>query len=344
MPRELVAVAPRQPVIREYEEPKLQPRQVRVRSEFSAPKHGTELAAYRGISPFSAGRYDRDLCLFLPEESRRERFPMPLGNMTVGVVTEVGISVGKFKAGDRVFGHLPIRETHSVDAERLHPAPEGMSPEAIVCWDPAEFALGAVRDANVRLGERVAVFGLGAIGLMAVQMARLSGATTVIAVEPIERRRTLAFELGADHALDPTTCDVAVEIKYLTGKKGVDVAIEASGNYGALHQAIRCVHFAGLVVPLAFYTGEARGLRLGEEWHMNRITMRSSRSISDPSRDHPMWDQDRIKWTAFDLLRGGKVSAQGVVSPIVPFEESAEAYRRIDEAPHESVKLGVRYG
>lgn len=344
MPRELVAVAPRQPVIRDYDEPKLQPKQVRVKSEFSAPKHGTELAMYRGTSPFSAGRYDPELCLFLPEDRKKERFPMPLGNMTVGAVTEVGISVGNFKVGDRVFGHLPIRETHSVDAERLHPAPEGMSPEAIVCWDPAEFALGAVRDANVRLGERVAVFGLGAIGLMAVQMARLSGASTVIAVEPIERRRTLAFDLGADHALDPTTCDVAVEIKYLTGKKGVDVAIEASGNYGALHQAIRCVHFAGLVVPLAFYMGEARGLRLGEEWHMNRITMRSSRSISDPSRDHPMWDQDRIRWTAFDLLRAGRVSAQGVVSPIVPFEESAEAYRRIDEAPHESVKLGVRYG
>ena len=73
MPRELVAIAPRQPVIREYDEPKLQPKQVRVQSAFSAPKHGTELASYRGISPFSAGRYDRDLCLFLPEESKRER-------------------------------------------------------------------------------------------------------------------------------------------------------------------------------------------------------------------------------------------------------------------------------
>jgi len=120
-------------------------------------------------------------------------------------------------------------------------------------------------------------------------------------------------------------------------------AFEASGSYDALHQAIRSAHFGGVVVPLAFYTGEAMGLRLGEEWHMNRITMRSSRSISDPNRDHPMWDQDRIKWTAFDLLRAGRVSAQDVISPVVPFEEAADAYRRIDEAPHECIKLGVTY-
>lgn len=344
MPRELVAVGPRDPVLREYEEPKLGPKQVRVRSTFSAPKHGTELAGYRGTSPFSAGRYDPELHLFLPEESPKPRFPMRLGNMTVGTVTDVGISVGDFRVGDRVFGHLPIRETHTVDAERLHHAPEGMPSEAIVCWDPAEFALGAVRDANVRLGERVAVFGMGAIGLMVIQMARLSGATTTIAVEPVHRRRRLAFELGADHALDPTGTDVALDIRHLTGKKGVDVAIEASGSYDALHQAIRSAHLGGLVVPLAFYTGEARGLRLGEEWHMNRITMRSSRSISDPNRDHPMWDQDRIRTTAFDLLRAGRISTKGVVFPVVPFDRSAEAYQRIDMAPAESIKLGVTYG
>jgi threonine dehydrogenase-like Zn-dependent dehydrogenase len=219
-----------------------------------------------------------------------------------------------------------------------------MSPESIVCWDPAEFALAAIRDAEVRLGERVAIFGMGAIGLMAVQMARLSGAAAVIAVEPIHRRRALAFRLGADHAVDPEGCDVAVQIRHLTGGKGVDTAIEASGSYPALQQAIRSVGFGGLVVPLAFYTGEAFGLRLGEEWHMNRITMRSSRAISDPNRDHPLWDRERIRWAAFDLLREGKVSSAGVLHPVVSFEDSAEAFRLIDEAPQESVKLGITYG
>lgn len=340
MPRELVAIAPREPVIREYELPELQPNQVRVRSQFSAPKHGTELGMYRGTSAFSRGTWDPELLIFRRREGEPPGFPMHLGNMAVGIVTEVGAQVTRFKVGDRVFGHMPIREVHTVREDRLLPAPEGMSPEAIVYWDPAEFALGAVRDANIRLGERVAIFGMGAIGLMAAQMAKLSGAEWLAVVDPLENRRQAALRHGAHAAYDPREVDVGETIKRETGG-GVDVAIEASGAYPALHEAIRCTHLCGLVVPLAFYEGDARGLFLGEEWHMNRITMRSSRSISDPNRDHPMWHSKRIADYAFQLLREGRLSVEGLVSPIVPFDECADAYRRIDEAPGESIKLGI---
>jgi len=345
MPRELVATAPRTPVIREYVEPPLKPGQLRVRSEFSAPKHGTELGVYRGASPFSVRRWDEELHMFLPrEEAAPPGFPMPLGNMTVGRVCEVGSEVTQYKLGDRVFGHLPIRETHTVDAQRIEGlAPEGMSPHAIVYLDPAEFALGAVRDGNIRLGDRVAVFGLGAIGQMVAQMSKLSGASLVIVVDPIEKRRNAAMRHGADLAFNPSACDVGLEIKMATGKVGVDVAVEASGAYPALHEAIRCAALGGLVVPLAFYIGEGRGLRLGEEWHINRVTVRSSRANTDPSRDHPMWDNRRIREVAFELLRTGRLRVDGLIDPIVPFEQSAEAYRRIDEHPEESIKLGVTY-
>ena len=343
MPKELVALGPRQPVIREYEEPQLGPDQVRIESEFSAPKHGTELGGYRGTSPLIGARYDTELNLFVKEEGPSPRFPMPLGNMSVGTVTETGTAVNSFKEGNRVFGHLSIRETHTVTENKIEKVPEEMSPESLVYWDPAEFALGAVRDANVRLGERVALFGLGAIGFMTLQMIRLSGAELVIAVDPLPLRRELALKHGADIVFDPKEVDVGVEIKKATGKKGVDVAIEGSGSYPALHEAIRSVHLGGLVVPLAYYMGEAKGLRLGEEWHFNRITMSSSRSISDPNRDHPMWHSERIKEVAFQLLRDGKVSVEGLVRPVVKFEDSAEAYRKIDENPEDMIKLGVVY-
>ncbi len=342
MPRELVAVGPRQPVIREYEEPPLGANEVRVVTEFSAPKHGTESGSYRGTSPFSGRRYDPELEIFVPHEGEHQGFPVWLGNMSVGRVTETGPEVQRFGVGDRVFGHLPIRETHTVPEGRLHPMPENMTPEQVVYWDPAEFALGAVRDAAVRLGEVVALFGLGAIGFMVLQMARLSGAERVIAVDPLPNRRELALKHGADDVVDPKAADAGLEIKRMTGK-GVDVAIEASGSYRALHEAIRAAHLGGLVVPLAFYQGEAEGLRLGDEWHINRITMRSSRSISDPNRDHPMWDSARIKRVALELIRTKRVSVEGLVTPIVPFEESAEAYRMIDEHPEGCVKLGVRF-
>jgi threonine dehydrogenase-like Zn-dependent dehydrogenase len=336
-------MGPREPVLREYEEPALQPEQVRVRSEFSAPKHGTELQIYRGTSPVSSGRYDPEYKHFVPRESPGAMFPMRLGNMTIGTVTEVGAGVTRFRVGDRVYGHLPIRETHTVAQGRLEPVPEGMTPEQIVYLDPGEFALAAVRDANIRLGETVALFGLGAIGFMVLQMARLSGATWIAAIDPLANRREMATRYGADIVLDPRAVDVSKAVKDANGGRGVDVAIEASGNYRALHEAIRVTAFGGLTVPLAFYEGDAVGLRLGEEAHHNRSTIRFTRSISDPNREHPMWDRERVLRVTEGLMQSGKVRVEGLVHPVVPFAEAAEAYRRIDEAPQESIKLGVVY-
>ncbi|MCC6442854.1 MAG: hypothetical protein IT210_05280 [Armatimonadetes bacterium] len=66
MPRELVAIAPRQPVIREYDDPPLKENRVRIRSEFSTPKRGTELGIYRGVSAFSLRRWDSEWNMSFP--------------------------------------------------------------------------------------------------------------------------------------------------------------------------------------------------------------------------------------------------------------------------------------
>lgn len=345
MPRELVAVGPRQPVYRQYEDGPVPERCVRVRSEFSAAKHGTELSMYRGVSPYARRRWDGELGVFVDREGGSDDgvFPMVLGNMTVGEVVEVGEGVERWKAGDRVFGWMGFRETHTVHEDRLYAMPEDMTAEQVVCWDPAEFALGAVRDALIRLGDTVVVFGMGAIGLFVLQMARLSGAGWVAAVEPLATRRALAEKFGADAVYSPGETDVAVAVRRELGR-GADVTIEASGSYAALHEAIRTCHFGGRCVPLAFYHGDAVGLRLGEEWHHNRIDMLSSRACSDPNREHPRWDDGRIRAVAFELLRSGKLDVEGIVEPVVHFDEALEAYRRIDEHPAEAVKLGVRYG
>jgi threonine dehydrogenase-like Zn-dependent dehydrogenase len=344
MPRELVAIAPHKPAIQAYDDPPLTGNEIRLRTEFAAPKHGTELAIYRGESAFTRGDWREDFAVFVPKETpQAPHFPMRLGNMAVGIVTDVGPEVTQWKLGDRLFGHMPIRETQTVPETRLHAVPDGMAPEAIVYLDPAEFALGAVRDANIRLGDTVAVFGMGAIGLMAAQMARLSGAEWVAVIDPIPLRREAALKHGADAAYNPNDVDVALEIKTTLPRPGVDVAIEASGAYRALHEAIRCTHFGGRVVPLAFYCGDAKGLWLGEEWHMNRIDMISTRACSDPNRDHPMWDDRRIIDTAFRLLRDGKLGVEGLVTPIVAIDDSADAYRDIDEHPERSIKMGVRF-
>ena len=372
MPRELIATAPRTPVLREYQEPPLGPRQIRIRTEFASPKHGTELVGYRN-EPAANRPYDSTWGAIVPRPAAQEPsgFPRPLGNMAVGVVADVGLEVTRFRVGDRVFGHFPIRETQTADETRVDSLPAGLSPEAAVCLDPAVMAL-ALRDANPKLGDHVAVFGLGAIGLIAVQLSRLAGADKVIAVDPIPVRRELALAFGADVALDPVAgdADVGLEIRRMTGypdrvstrstdrvpivggyweeatqtgQRGVDVAVECAGSAAALHQAIRATRFGGTVCVISYYGTDAAGLRLGDEFHINRLQIVSARSQSLPLRDAPAWTLERLTELALAWLVSGRIRTDGIVTPIVPFAESAEAYREIDEHPERSIKLGIRF-
>jgi threonine dehydrogenase-like Zn-dependent dehydrogenase len=370
MPRELIASAPRTPELREYDEAPLQPTQIRVKTELASPKHGTELVGYRN-DPVASKPYDFALGAVMPQppETALASFPKRLGNMAVGVVTEIGPEVTRFQVGDRVFGHFPIRETHTVDETAADLLPEGVSAEAALCLDPVVMAL-AMRDGGIKLGDRVAVFGLGAIGLITVQLAKLAGADWVVAVDPLANRRELALRMGADVVLDPTmdNGDVGLAIRRLTGPEpdttpreqtritggylerptqtgnlGVDVALETSGSIPALQQAIRSTRFGGTIVMVSFYGRDAAGLYLGDEFHINRLQLVSVRAESLPGRDAPVWDLQRLVELALRWLAEGRIKTEGIISPIVPFDDAAEAYRSIDERPAESIKLGIRF-
>ncbi len=371
MPRELVAAAPRTPVIREYEDPELGSRQIRIHTTFASPKHGTELVAYRN-DPVANRPYDPAWGAVIPRpaEEGLQGFPRPLGNMAVGVVSEVGSEVTRFKVGDRAFGHFPIRETQTVEETQADPLPEALTDEAAVCLDPVVMAL-AMRDAGIKLGDQVAVFGLGAIGLIAVQLAYHAGADRVIAVDPLHNRRELALAFGVDVALDPLADDgdVGLAIRRLTGPSsdpsvprpqvrvvggyverpsqtsqlGVDVAVETSGSLPPRHHAIRAARFGGTVWGISYYGRDAAGLHLGDEFHVNRLQLVSARSESLPLRDAPGWTLQRLVEVTQGWLVSGRLRTEGIVTPIVSFEESADAYRSIDEHPEQSIKLGIRF-
>ena len=89
-----------------------------------------------------------------------------------------------------------------------------------------------MHDASLKLGDRIAIFGLGTFGLLTVQLARMQGAGWIAASDPIADRRAFAERLGADLVLDPTATDVGLELRRLDGV-GVDVAVEFSGSLRA---------------------------------------------------------------------------------------------------------------
>jgi threonine dehydrogenase-like Zn-dependent dehydrogenase len=347
MPHELLLAAARTVELAPYDDDPVAPDHLRAEAIVSGISHGTELALYRGVSPFDGKRFDSDLRLFLADE-RTASYPMQLGYEWVGTVLEVGAAVEALAVGDLVHLALPHRTTHTVKVKDEPQAswtvlPRDLHPERAAFLQSVTIALQAIHDARVKLGDGVAIFGLGAFGLLAVQLARLSGASWIAAVDPIAARRELARGFGADAVLDPSTSDAGREIKFAAAG-GVDVAIELSGSYAALHQAMRSARLAGSVVAAGFYTGAPGDtLRLGEEWHHNRLTLVGSMSGWGAPHREPGWDRRRLRATALDLLACGTLDVDALVTHRVPFANAAEAYELIDRKPEEAIRVLLTY-
>ena len=150
----------------------------------------------------------------------------------------------------RFFGQSAFARHMIVAAHACVPAPEDL-PAAVL----APLGCGVQTGVGAALlvlrpspGDRVAVFGAGAVGLSTVMGLKLTGAAQVIAVDMHSRRLELARELGATHTLDAGACDVAAEIARLTGQQGLAGAVETSGNAGALQAALSSLRAQGICV------------------------------------------------------------------------------------------------
>ncbi len=343
MPRELIATAREELAFRQFESAPLEKGQIRVRTQYGAAKHGTEMALYKGYAS-PRGAYDKEWRTF-NNEGEGVRYPVRLGNMCVGQVVETGPAVTLLKEGDTVSHYGPLSEQH-IWPETVRRMPTGLAWQQAVCLDPADFALGAVRDGHVRIGDAVAVFGLGAIGLMAIQCARLAGAHPVIALDPLANRRRAAQACGADLVLDPSQCDAGLEIKRETAKRGADVISDYSGHHLALQAALRGVAYNGTIVAGAWPGAWPAGLDLGAEAHMNRPRILFSRACSEPNPDYPNpdypnWDENRLFAVCWRLLTDKSLRCEPVIDPIVPFDTLLEEYPKIANAPEQNIKLGV---
>jgi threonine dehydrogenase-like Zn-dependent dehydrogenase len=350
--KKLICTSPRVAKLADYEDREIKSNEVKVKVEFASPKHGTELADFRGTTPFINGKYDPDWKVFAKRGDDEPRGivygDLPLGNMFVGTIIEKGKDVVDYEVGDRVCSYGPIKETqivNAVDNYKLRKMSREASAKNAVCYDPAQFALGGIRDANVRAGDNVVVIGLGAIGQIAVQLAKRAGASVVIAVDPIETRRTTAQKHGADYSLDPTVCDVGMEIKRLTDKLGADAILETSGSMQALQSALKGLAYGGTIAYMAFPKPFPEGLWLGQEAHFNYGKIIFSRACSEPNPEFPRWSRKRIENVCWELLMNGYLDCEDIIYPVVNFAESAEGFMTyVDQKPELSIKLGVDFG
>ena len=137
----------------------------------------------------------------------------------------------------------------------LAPVPDGLTDEQVLmCPDIMSTGFSGAESAGVRIGDTVAVFAQGPIGLCASAGAKLSGASVVFGVDRLPDRLRMASRMGADHVIDSSVLDPVDEIMRLTGGRGVDVAIEALGTQQTFEAALRVLRPGGTLSSLGVYS------------------------------------------------------------------------------------------
>jgi threonine dehydrogenase-like Zn-dependent dehydrogenase len=141
----------------------------------------------------------------------------------------------------------------------LATVPEGLTDEQVLmCPDIMSTGFGGAEAGRIRIGDTVAVFAQGPIGLCATAGARLMGASTIIGVEAVPERAEIARRMGADHVIDFTKSDPVDEIMRITDGRGVDVAIEALGRQETFEGALRVLRPAGTLSSLGVYSADLK--------------------------------------------------------------------------------------
>ena len=318
---------------------------VRIRTWYSGISAGTELTAYRGSNPYLTQTWDPEARLF---RQGSPTFGYPVagwGYSEMGEVVEVGVEVSDVEVGDLVYGIWGHRSDAVVPAAAVagRVLEPGQDPIHGTFARVGAIALNAVLEADVSLGDRIAVFGQGVIGLLATRLATLSGAE-VVAVDGFESRLAVAREFGAAHVVPADHPDGAgAAVRELSGWAGVDSAIELSGSYRALHEATRCVVVNGTVVASGFYQGGAEHLRLGEEFHHNRVRIVASQISGTPVALGGRWDQRRLVSVVMGQIAAGRLDVGRLVSDVVDAGDVASAFEKLDRGDPDTLQVVLRF-
>jgi len=280
------------------------------------------------------------------------RFPTVCGHEFAGTVESVGPGVSGFSPGDRVtvfplvwcgrcaaceraqfaqcadYDYYGSRrdgafaELVVVPARNLLRVPEGVSLEAASLTEPAAVALHGLKRAGGQLvGQTVAVFGAGPVGLLVAQWARIMGAARVVLFDPIPRKREVAGQLGFPLAFDPTGEDPVHRVFDLTDAQGADVCVEAAGVPATMTQALAAARAGGRVVVLGNPSADVTlPAGLISQTMRRELTIAGSwNSTFSPAGNNDDWH------TVLAAAAAGQLQLDPLVTHRVPLDQAWEA-------------------
>jgi len=224
--------------------------------------------------------------------------------------------------------------------------PDNVSDECATFMEPTNCCLKGIRKADIKIGDYVAVFGQGPIGLTIDQLAKLRGAI-VLAVDLVDYRLVEAKKCGADYVVNAKTDSFMDKIKDVTGGRGVDISIVAVESPKAVEQAINVTRAGGKVIFFAEYGGEVGADILGEMIDLiygKEITIHGCYSSS--YIDHQI---------AADLVFNGIIKTKELISHVYNLDKLLEAVNlaekrrdtgwegeKIGEKPKKSLKIVIK--
>jgi 2-desacetyl-2-hydroxyethyl bacteriochlorophyllide A dehydrogenase len=333
----VVMEAPRRVAVGREELPDPGPGEVAVQAGLSAVSAGTELLFYRGEVP-----PDTPLDAGLPALSGPARYPLRYGYAVVGRVIGLGPGLPGDLAGRRVFCFHPHASHLTIGGDSILPIPADVDDRDALFLANMETAVTLMLDGGPAIGETVAVFGQGVVGLLATALLARYPLKRLVAVEPIPRRRETSLSAGAHAAMEswqpePPAARPSPDAEGATA----DLVFELTGNPSALNAAIAACGFGGRVVIGSWYGTRPAALELGGRFHRSRIRLISSQVSTLPAETSARWDKARRIETAWEMIR--RVKPSRFITHEMPVERAAEAYDLLDRRPEEVLQVVFTY-
>lgn len=259
-------------------------------------------------------------------------FPRIVGYCSSGVVEKIGEKVEGLEVGDRVaVSWGKHRQYMILTTDNVHKiTDDNISLSEAATWQIATFPMAAIRKCRLEFGESAIVMGLGVLGLFAVKLLRVAGATPIIAVDPVPEKRELALKIGADYAFDPFAPDFAEQVKKVTDG-GAKVGIEVTGVGAGLDGILDCMARFGRVALLGCTRDKEFSIDYYRKVHGPGITLVGAHTIARPDKESSSgW------WTLKDEMAAlqkfcthGRLEFESLVEEIHSPAEATEVYTRL---------------
>ena len=307
--------------------PAPRPGEVVVATALSAISAGTELLFLRGQVPPGTAVDSTIQAL-----DGSVAFPLRYGYACAGRVVAAGAPSDAGWIGRDVFAFHPHTSHFTATVDQLIPVPAGIDLRRAVLLPNMETAVNFVMDGQPVIGERVAVVGLGIVGLLTTTLLARFPLAELVAVDPLPQRRALALALGAHRALAPGDLDAPASC---------DLVYEVSGAPAALNTALALAGYAGRVVIGSWYGAKQAPIDLGGAFHRSRIRLLSSQVSTLDPRWLGRWDKARRLDVAWAMLRD--LPAERVITHAMAVADAPAAYHLLGEHPEQAIQVILDY-